>query len=177
MGDQVLSGLGTGVGGVWGPLTIFGCFCCSQGSRYWGREKKEKGAGQQLSSVPRSSASSREPSLTSSAFTGPLKALKPWLSSWHSLRLCSGHRVPGSNRAAANWVWGCMKAELHLLPTAPPSPRAQCGPGGLWVLVALLSSCTDKGSALAHSGLLTSAASTLLSWEWATQFGTLFLLS
>lgn len=68
-------------GNVWGALTIFGCLSRSQGSRYWGKERKGKGAGQQLRSGPGSSASSREPSPTSSAFIVPFKALKLWLPS------------------------------------------------------------------------------------------------
>lgn len=44
-------------------------------------EKGKRKSGQQLSSVPGDSASSREPSLTSSAFFASLKALKLWLCS------------------------------------------------------------------------------------------------
>lgn len=101
-----------------GALTIFGCLSRSQGSRYWGKERKGKGAGQQLRSGPGSSASSREPSLTSSAVIVPLKALKLWLPSQEISR---PGRAPVSNRATANLAGGWLKAELCLLLLSAPS--------------------------------------------------------
>lgn len=87
MGDQVLSGLvgqqakqpQGAVCGVHSPYLA--ALAAARVPGTGGKEKKEKGAGQQPRSVPGSSASSREPSLTSSAFITPLKALKRWLPS------------------------------------------------------------------------------------------------